>query len=289
MYAPRCDVIVEKMECGERSGAGIPRHGTLDLSKACVGDFFATHVKSELASQHLLASDPMRKILLPVSGPRMAIVVGSAVFVTSYAENKVLRMHWPSCTQVHACARVFRPRGIVHHKGRLFVACYGKFIGKIVCLDPATLHVVHSFQTYRPRGIDVWNDLLVVTQVNRDRVVLLDEHGKVHRRFHGLKEPRDVCVCGDLAYVAATDSNAVWRVNLINNERSVVNTCSRPNGVATNGTTAITALWNAGKILLQYKNDTLEYVAHTPCMASYTRGKYIVCDDGANCMYVFDV
>ena len=219
----------------------------------------------------------------------MAIVVGNDVFVTSYAENKVIRMHWPSCTQVRACARVFRPRGIVHHKGRLFVACYGNPIGKIVCLDPPTLDVLHSFQTYRPRGIDVWNDLLVVTQVNRGRLVLLDEHGKPQRRLHGLKEPRDVCVCGDLAYVAATDSNAVWSVNLSNDERSVVNAYPRPNGVATNGTTTITALWNSGRILVQSRDHTREYVAHTPCMASYTHGKFIVCDDGANCMYVFDV
>lgn len=233
----------------------------------------------------------MRKIPLPVSGPRMAILVRDDVFVTSYAESKVVRMRWPSCSGVHACVRVHRPRGIVHHRGRLFVACYGNPIGAIVCLDASTLDVLHSFPTYRPRGIDVWNDLLVVTQVNRGRVVLYDLVGTLQRCFHGFHEPRDLCVRGDVAYVADTASDSVVSVNLLNGQRRVVHTCTRPNGVATDGTTTVTTLWNTGKILLQADRGgrTWEYTAHTPCMVSFRRGIYIVCDGGANCMYVFSV
>lgn len=220
----------------------------------------------------------------------MAIVVGRDVFVTSYAESKLVRMNWPSCTHVLQSAHVFRPRGIVYHKGKLFVACYGNPVGRIVCLDPSTLNVLHSFKTFRPRGIDAWNDLLVITQVNRGHLLIVDEHGIVQKRLVGFKEPRDVCVHGDVAYVANSGSDSVVGVNLVDNTRFTVNEYSRPNGVATNGKTTITSLWNTGEIILQCnnRNYTKVHGANTPCMASFGNNMYIVCDAEAGCLYVFD-
>lgn len=219
----------------------------------------------------------------------MAIVVGNDVFITSYAESKLVRMQWPSCAQIQKCTHLHRPRGIVHSDGRLFVACYGNPVGRIVCVDPETLEVLYSFKAYRPRGIDVWRNLLVVTQVNRGQLVLFDVNGKVMARLPGFREPRDVCMHGDVAYVASTGSDEVIRVNLVDGARRVVNTFARPNGVATNGSTTVTALWNAGRIMIQTNGKgTREYAARRPCMVSYGQGRYIVCDDGAACMYVID-
>lgn len=231
----------------------------------------------------------MRKIELPFTGPRMAIAVGNDVFVTSYAESQLVRMPWPSCARVQKCTRIFRPRGIVYSDGRLYVACYGNPVGRIVCVDPETLEVLYSFKAFRPRGIDVWRDLLVVTQVNRGQLVLFDVNGRVKGRRHGFREPRDVCVYGDVAYVASTSSDEVMSVNLVDGTRRIVNTFARPNGVATNGGTTVTSLWNAGRIMIQTNGKgTREYAASRPCMVSYGQGKYIVCDDGADCMYVID-
>jgi len=220
----------------------------------------------------------------------MALIVGESIVVTSYTENQVVRMEWPSCRIVQARVRVVRPRGIVHHEGCLFVTCYGNPVGRVVCLNASTFEILSSFRTFRPRGIAVWNGLLVVTQVNRGRVVLFDRNGRTKQRLDGFHEPRDVCVHGDVAYVADTASDSVVGVDLVNGKRSVVNTLARPNGVATDGVTTITSLWNSGTIVLQSRNGTVlrTYAGHTPCMASVTNGRYIVCDDSANCMYVFD-
>lgn len=226
--------------------------------------------------------------MLPVSGPRMAIVVGTDVFITSYKDHRVIRMDWPACAGVNGHVHVYRPRGIVYHQGRLFVASYGSIVGSIVCLNASTLAVLYSFKTYRPRGIDVWKNLLVVTQVNRGRIVLFDTKGTWRQSFGGLKEPRDVCVHGDVAYVASTGSDSVVGVNLITNARTTVNSFRRPNGVATNGMSIVTSLWNVGQVIVEcnHGGPVRRYAATTPSMASISNGNYLVCDDRDNCMYV---
>lgn len=231
----------------------------------------------------------MRKIPLPVRGPRMALVVGSRVYVTSYAQNRVVRMRWPECDAVEATARVHRPRGVVWLRDRLYVACYGNPVGRVVSLDPETMEATHAFYTYRPRGIAAWNDTLLVTQVNRGRIVQCDPAtGQVLRRWTGLREPRDVCVHGDTMYVASTANDAVVSVSLATSARTTLRCVRRPNGVASNGVSTVVTQWHAGCITVFTPGSVVArtYRAARPCMASIHQDAYLVCDDAADCVYV---
>lgn len=227
----------------------------------------------------------MIKIPLPVRGPRMAIVWNKNVFVTSYSDNKVIRMNWPVCDVIVNSVTIHRPRGIVMYKGLLAIACFGNPIGSIVLLNPATFEIVFRFETLRPRGIDVWKNLLVVTQVNTGCLVLFDKRGVEQQRFGGFEEPRDVCVCKNTAYVASTRSNCVICINLSTHTRHIVHRMHRPNGVATDGRTTVTTEWNSGRVVVRSPFGFCTFAAHTPCMVSVGEGYFLVCDHGANCMF----
>lgn len=219
----------------------------------------------------------------------MALVFGQSVFVTSYTDNKVVRMNWPRCDRVTQSVYVHRPRGIAMHDGTLVVACYGNPMGTIVVLDPFTLTLLSRFETARPRGIAVWNDLLVITQVNTGRLVLVDKSGRVHKVLSGFRKPRDVCIHDDVAFVASTDSKCVVSVHLVTLVRRIVAPGCRPNGVATNGRTLVVTDWNSGRVMSYTLDGVLsrEFQARTPCMVAWSGDTYIVCDHDDHCLYVF--
>lgn len=214
----------------------------------------------------------------------MAIVLGPHLFVTSYTDNMVVRLPWPSCDHVDGAVKVRRPRGITTLDGLLYVACYGHPMGHVVAIDPHHMVISHSFLAFRPRGIAQWRGQIIVTEVNRGRVRAYSTHGRVLQTWKGLREPRDVCVCGNDMYVADTGHNRIVRISLITSERTDVAREHRPNGVATNGHTLVTTQWHTGVIS---KSHRMLLCAATPAMASHTANVFMVCDAGSHCVYIF--
>lgn len=232
----------------------------------------------------------MRRVRLDVRGPRMALVVGGRVFVTSYTDNVIVCLPWPACDRELGRVRVHRPRGIVHSHDRLYVACYGDPIGRIVVVDPERLRASHGFFTFRPRGIAKWGDAILVSQVNRGRVVAYDRRGNHLRTWDGFLEPRDICVHGNEMWVADTGNDRIARLDLCRSRLVEVLRLRRPNGVATDGRTLVASQWNSGRITLVASGGMTVTIddAHTPSMVSCHDGVYLVCDDAANCLYVID-
>ena len=226
----------------------------------------------------------MRTIGLPVRGPRMAIVLGPHLFVTSYTDNMVVRLPWPACDHVDGAVKVRRPRGITSLDGLLYVACYGQPIGRVVAIDPTHMVISHSFPAFRPRGIAQWRGKVIVTEVNRCRVRAYSPRGTVLQTWRGLREPRDVCVWGNDMYIADTGHNRIVRISLITSERTEVAFELRPNGVATNGHTLVTTQWHTGVI----RNSSGMFLcAIPPAMVSHTANVFMVCDAGSHCVYAF--
>ena len=231
----------------------------------------------------------MRKIELPVRGPRMATVVGSYMYVTSYTDNRVIRMPWPDCDRVDAVVYVKRPRGIVRMDDHLYVACYGNPIGRIVRIDPQTMTASHAFWAFRPRGIAQWRGMILVTEVNRGRVVAYSLSGYLKHVWSGFIEPRDVHVQDDVMWVADTGHDRVVECSLNTPYRHEVARMHRPNGVATGDARIVATQWNSGTVHVISRDGTVmqTFEARTPSMAHYVRHTFLVCDAMANCVYEF--
>lgn len=221
----------------------------------------------------------------------MAIIVKSHIFITFYAENKLVRMPWPKCDRVESVCSVYRPRGLVYTDNLLYVACYGNPIGRVVVVGSDDMVVRRSFIAFRPRGIALWNHLILVSEVNRGRVAAYKPSGRVVHVWGGFSEPRDISVNGDNMYVADTGNNRVVRVELPTSSYSDVLQTQRPNGVASNGTIVVSTDWNSGVVkIVNSNNDSYRCVnAHTPAMVSYARGNFIVCDVIGQCLLVLPV
>ena len=218
----------------------------------------------------------------------MALVSGPYMYVTSYAENCIVRMPWPICDRVHSRLRVRRPRGIVCHDGLLFVACYGNPMGHVAIVRLQDFTVVRKFRAFRPRGVAIWKDTVLVSEVNRHRVTCFGQDGRRLRAWKGMREPRDVCVHGDDMYVAESGGDRIVCVNLVSSERHVVSNASRPNGVATDGHTIVWTEWYTGTVtLLNLRTKVrLSFHVHTPGMVGFSSGQFTVCDTVANRVYL---
>ena len=229
----------------------------------------------------------MRRVDLPVRDPRMAVVVGSDLFVTSYADNRVVRMPWPACDRVTGVLRVRRPRGVVLLDGLLYVACYGNPIGRVVAFRPETMTVSHRFRAFRPRGIAHWNGNVLVSEVNRGRIAAYGPRGGLRRTWTGFKEPRDVCVHGDAMLVADTGRNRVVLVSLSDAApATTILRMHRPNGVATNGRDVVATEWHSGRVVTARGHS---FIAMTPTMVACSQNVVTVCDAGLNCVYVLSI
>lgn len=229
-----------------------------------------------------------QKIHIPVEGARMALVVGSDVFVTSYDENRIIRMPWPACDCINGCLEVHRPRGIVNCNEHLLVACFGDPVGCVVTVDPVNMRIVHTFPAYRPRGIEFWNGLVLVSEVNRGRIAGYTREGKQIRTWTGFNEPRDLCVWENEMLIADTGNDRIARVDLNTSTITDFAHLARPNGVASDGANVIVTQWNTGLITKFSKTDlqtTTSYTAGTPCMARWSGHCCLVVDATENCVY----
>ncbi len=231
-------------------------------------------------------AEGMRSIPLSVRGPRMALIHDRHLFVTSYNDSCLVRMPWPACDREDGRVSVHRPRGLVLCHGLLYLACYGNPKGRIVAIDPTTLQIRHSFDAFRPRGIGHWQGTILVTEVNRERVVAYSPRGRVVRTWVGFHEPRDLCVVGDSMLVADTGHHRIVRVHLPSSHVEEVVSVPRPNGVASDGHSLVVTQWNAGIVSLWDSCRHWRMTLTTPAMVSQTAASYLICDATTNRIHV---
>lgn len=151
----------------------------------------------------------VRSVASAVRRPRQAVVRGDSVYISSYADDCVVCLPWPRCDRVLRVFRAPAARGIAFHADRLFVASYGSPRGLISCFHATTGCVRYRVACYRPRGIVYYGGRLFVTEVNRNRVAVLDAaDGRAVRWLRcSLSQPRGIDVDARGHLVVADSGN----------------------------------------------------------------------------------
>lgn len=112
--------------------------------------------------------------------PRDILVVDDVVFVSSYDHDSIFVLDRGTFELIGAIRQphMVHPRGLYAHNGRLYAACYGNPMGKVVVMSLSTFQEVSHFPVPRPRGLVVVRDRVHVTEVMQNRIGVYRKTGE---------------------------------------------------------------------------------------------------------------
>ena len=112
--------------------------------------------------------------------PRDILVLGPSLIVSSYSHNALFMVDRATfeLRGVLRLPHMVNPRGLYARNEKLYVACYGNPIGRVVIMSLRSLEEVSHFSVPRPRGIIVVGDRVYLTEVGQNRIGVYRTNGK---------------------------------------------------------------------------------------------------------------
>ena len=238
-----------------------------------------------------------RSIHCGLLGRPRDILVDIHIFVSSYDHDCIfiIDKNRFQLIGVITTQHMTTPRGLFAQRGKLYVACYGNPIGRVVGISLSTFRELFFFPVPRPRGVVIVDERLYVTEVINNRIGVYKKRGEF---IHSLGEtmlyrPRGICrYKKNMLAIADSGKDRVVVMSLYGHINFIVNNIHAPNDVIFHMGTIYVTEWYNGCIRLikdhrlLSKRITMKYCGNLSMLTASGHNVF-VSDNTHGCIHVF--